>query len=51
MGTLVQTGGTVQAGSDGATFNFTGTGFQWQAGHAERGFGGLDERRLVADGE
>jgi hypothetical protein len=28
-GTLVQTGGTVQAGSEGATFTFTGTGYQW----------------------
>jgi hypothetical protein len=49
-GTLVQTNGTVQAGSEGATFNFTGTGYQF-AIHAERGFGGLDERGLVADGE
>jgi hypothetical protein len=28
-GTLVQTNGTVQAGSEGATFNFTGTGYQF----------------------
>jgi hypothetical protein len=50
-GTLLQTNGTVQAGSEGATFTFTGTGYQWQRRHAGRGFGGLDERGLVADGE
>jgi len=31
-GTLIQKGCSVQTGSDGATFNFTGTGYQWQYG-------------------
>jgi hypothetical protein len=50
-GTLLQTSGTVQAGSEGATFTFTGTGLSVSGWHAERGFGGLDERGLVADGK
>jgi fibronectin-binding autotransporter adhesin len=46
-GTLVQTGGTVQAGSNGAIFNFTGTGFQWQDGTLNGGSAGLTNAGLL----
>jgi hypothetical protein len=47
-GTLVQTGiGTVQAGSEGATFNFTGTGYQWQNGTLNGGSAGLTNAGLL----
>jgi hypothetical protein len=46
-GTLVQTGGTVQAGSEGATFNFTGTGYQWQDGTLNGGSAGLTNAGLL----
>jgi hypothetical protein len=46
-GTLLQTGGTVQAGSNGATFNFTGTGFQWQEGTLNGGSAGLTNAGLL----
>jgi hypothetical protein len=46
-GTLVQTGGTVQAGSEGATFNFTGTGYQFQYGTLNGGSAGLTNAGLL----
>jgi hypothetical protein len=46
-GTLLQTGGTVQAGSNGATFNFTNTGFQWQEGTLNGGSAGLTNAGLL----
>jgi hypothetical protein len=46
-GTLLQTGGTVQAGSNGATFNFTGTGYQWQEGTLNGGSAGLTNAGLL----
>jgi hypothetical protein len=46
-GTLLQTGGTVQAGSEGATFNFTGTGYQWQDGTLNGGSAGLTNAGLL----
>jgi hypothetical protein len=46
-GTLVQTGGTVQAGSEGATFTFTGTGYQWQDGTLNGGSAGLTNAGLL----
>jgi hypothetical protein len=47
MGTLVQTGGTVQAGSEGATFNFTGTGYQWVQHTLNGGSAGLTNAGLL----
>jgi hypothetical protein len=46
-GTLVQLSGTVQAGSAGATFNFTGTGYQWQDGTLDGGSAGLTNAGLL----
>jgi hypothetical protein len=46
-GTLVQTGGTVQAGSEGATFNFTGTGYQWVQYTLDGGSAGLTNAGLL----
>jgi lysophospholipase L1-like esterase len=46
-GTLVQTGGTVQAGSEGATFNFTGTGYQWVRHTLNGGSAGLTNAGLL----
>jgi hypothetical protein len=46
-GTLVQTGGTVQAGSEGATFTFTGTGYQFQDGTLNGGSAGLTNAGLL----
>jgi hypothetical protein len=46
-GTLVQTGGTVQAGSNGATFNFTGTGYQWVQYTLNGGSAGLTNAGLL----
>jgi hypothetical protein len=46
-GTLVQTGGTVQAGSEGATFNFTGTGYQWVQHTLNGGSAGLTNAGLL----
>jgi hypothetical protein len=46
-GTLVQTGGTVQAGSEGATFTFTGTGYQFQYGTLNGGSAGLTNAGLL----
>jgi hypothetical protein len=46
-GTLVQTHGTVQAGSNGATFNFTNTGYQWQGGTLNGGSTGLTNAGLL----
>jgi hypothetical protein len=46
-GTLLQRTGTVQAGSNGATFNFTGTGFQWQEGTLNGGSAGLTNAGLL----
>jgi len=40
-GRLAQTGATIQAGGDGATFNFTGTGYQWEGGTLNGGSAGL----------
>jgi len=40
-GRLAQRGATIQAGGDGATFNFTGTGYQWEAGTLDGGSAGL----------
>jgi hypothetical protein len=47
MGTLVQTYGTVQAGSEGATFNFTGTGYQWERHTLDGGSAGLTNAGLL----
>jgi hypothetical protein len=47
MGTLVQTDGTVQAGSEGATFNFTGTGYQWVQHTLDGGSAGLTNTGLL----
>jgi hypothetical protein len=46
-GTLVQTGGTVQAGSEGATFNFTGTGYQWVQYTLDGGSAGLTNTGIL----
>jgi hypothetical protein len=46
-GTLIQTGGAVQAGSNGATFNFTGTGYQWQDGTLNGGSAGLTNQGIL----
>jgi hypothetical protein len=46
-GTLVQTGGTVQAGSEGATFNFTGTGYQLRDDTLNGGSAGLTNAGLL----
>jgi hypothetical protein len=46
-GTLVQTGGTVQAGSEGATFTFTGTGYQWVQYTLDGGSAGLTNAGLL----
>jgi len=46
-GTLLQTNNTVQAGSEGATFNFTGTGYQWQDGTLNGGSAGLTNAGLL----
>jgi hypothetical protein len=46
-GTLVQTHGTVQAGSEGATFNFTGTGYQWVQHTLNGGSAGLTNAGLL----
>jgi hypothetical protein len=40
-GTLIQTGGTVRAATDGGTLNFTGTGFQCSGGALSGGSAGL----------
>jgi hypothetical protein len=40
-GTLLQTGGTVRAATDGGTLNFTGTGFQCSGGALIGGSAGL----------
>ena len=45
-GTLIQYG-TVQADSNGATFNFTGTGYQWQSGTLNGGSAGLTNAGLL----
>jgi hypothetical protein len=45
-GTLVQYN-TVQAGSEGATFTFTGTGYQWQDGTLNGGSAGLTNAGLL----
>jgi hypothetical protein len=45
-GTLVQTNSTVQVGSEGATFNFTGTGYQWD-GTLNGGSAGLTNAGLL----
>jgi len=46
-GTLVQTNSTVQAGSNGATFNFTGTGYQWVQYTLNGGSAGLTNAGLL----
>jgi hypothetical protein len=46
-GTLLQTNSTVQAGSEGATFNFTGTGYQFQYGTLNGGSAGLTNAGLL----
>jgi hypothetical protein len=46
-GTLLQTNSTVQAGSEGATFNFTGTGYQFQYGTLDGGSAGLTNAGLL----
>jgi lysophospholipase L1-like esterase len=46
-GTLVQTYGTVQAGSEGATFNFTGTGYQWVRHTLNGGSAGLTNTGIL----
>jgi hypothetical protein len=46
-GTLLQTNYTVQAGSEGATFTFTGTGYQWQDGTLNGGSAGLTNAGLL----
>jgi hypothetical protein len=46
-GTLIQTGGAVQAGSNGATFNFTGTGYQFRNGTLNGGSAGLTNAGLL----
>jgi hypothetical protein len=46
-GTLVQRSGTVQAGSEGATFNFTGTGYQWVQHTLNGGSAGLTNAGLL----
>ncbi|OYT68571.1 MAG: hypothetical protein CFK48_11145, partial [Armatimonadetes bacterium CP1_7O] len=52
-GTLIQTNGTVAAGSNGAVFNFTGNGFAWYSGTLNGGSAGLTNQgllRVVAGG-
>jgi hypothetical protein len=46
-GTLLQTNSTVQAGSEGATFNFTGTGYQWVQYTLNGGSAGLTNAGLL----
>jgi lysophospholipase L1-like esterase len=46
-GTLLQRTGTVQAGSEGATFNFTGTGYQWVEHTLNGGSAGLTNAGLL----
>jgi hypothetical protein len=46
-GTLLQTNSTVQAGSEGATFNFTGTGYQFRDGTLDGGSAGLTNAGLL----
>jgi hypothetical protein len=46
-GTLIQTGGAVQAGSNGATFNFTGTGYQFRDGTLNGGSAGLTNQGIL----
>jgi fibronectin-binding autotransporter adhesin len=46
-GTLLQTNYTVQAGSEGATFNFTGTGYQWVQYTLDGGSAGLTNAGLL----
>jgi hypothetical protein len=46
-GTLLQTNNTVQAGSEGATFNFTGTGYQFRDGTLNGGSAGLTNAGLL----
>ncbi|GIV07138.1 MAG: hypothetical protein KatS3mg017_0340 [Fimbriimonadales bacterium] len=46
-GTLMQTAGTVAAGSSGAVFNFTGNGFAWQDGDLNGGSSGLTNQGLL----
>jgi hypothetical protein len=46
-GTLLQTNNTVQAGSEGATFNFTGTGYQWVQYTLDGGSAGLTNAGLL----
>jgi hypothetical protein len=46
-GTLVQTNNTVQAGSEGATFTFTGTGYQWVQYTLNGGSAGLTNAGLL----
>jgi hypothetical protein len=46
-GTLLQTNNTVQAGSEGATFNFTGTGYQWVRHTLDGGSAGLTNTGLL----
>jgi hypothetical protein len=45
-GTLLQDG-TVQVGSAGATFNFTGTGYQWRYGTLNGGSAGLTNAGIL----
>jgi hypothetical protein len=46
-GTLLQTNSTVQVGNEGATFNFTGTGYQFQHGTLNGGSAGLTNAGLL----
>jgi hypothetical protein len=46
-GTLLQTNSTVQAGSEGATFTFTGTGYQFPHGTLNGGSAGLTNAGLL----
>jgi hypothetical protein len=46
-GTLLQTNSTVQAGSEGATFTFTGTGYQFRVGTLDGGSAGLTNAGLL----
>jgi hypothetical protein len=52
-GGLLQVGATVQVGSNGATFNFTGTGYRWEWGTLDGGSAGLVNNgilRIVQNG-
>jgi hypothetical protein len=46
-GMLLQTNNTVQAGSEGATFNFTGTGYQWVQHTLDGGSAGLTNTGIL----